>query len=536
MLSHSAAVIPVAELRAILADGDEVALIDVREEGAYSEDGHILLSVPLPLSWIELRAPALIPRLGTRVIVTDADGGSLAGRAAKRLDELGYSDVKRLAGGVAAWREAGYETFTGVHVVSKAFGEFVEHAYGTPHLPATEIQRRSANGEDLVVLDSRPLPEFNAMSIPGAIDCPGAELVYRVNDVVTSPETLVVVNCAGRTRSIIGAQALINAGIPNKVVALENGTMAWLLAGYSLDHGRNDHAPPPSPQGLVQAKQSAARLAARFGVRTIDAQTLARYKREQDRRSLYLLDVRTLEEFEAGHLPGSRWAPGGQLVQGVDAWVATRNSRIVLIDGADAVRATITASWLIQIGWAEMAIHTVDLAMETLRTGPEQSIAIRPVPPVNAIAPTELRSLLAQHTAVVLDLNSSLAYRKEHIPGSWFAIRARFGESIPKLPGSGLIVLAAPDDRLAAYAAEDLEAITDRPVRVLIGGTAAWRSADLTLESGNSRLLDTNDDVWRSPYQTDKSQGEAFQEYLAWEIGLLDQIARDGTIEFRRFA
>jgi rhodanese-related sulfurtransferase len=251
MAGHGIVTVQVAELRAILADGAEVALIDVREEGAYAEDGHVLLSVPLPLSWIELRAPALIPRLGTRIVVTDADGGSLAQSAAKQLRALGYVDVRLLTGGVAAWRDAGHETFTGVHVVSKAFGEFVEHDYGTPHLSATEIHRRIADGEDLVVLDSRPLPEFSVMSIPGAIDCPGAELVYRVNEVVKSPETLIVVNCAGRTRSIIGAQALINAGVANKVVALENGTMGWLLAGYALDHGRNDHAPPPSPQGLA---------------------------------------------------------------------------------------------------------------------------------------------------------------------------------------------------------------------------------------------------------------------------------------------
>jgi rhodanese-related sulfurtransferase len=223
-------------------------------------------------------------------------------------------------------------------------------------------------------------------------------------------------------------------------------------------------------------------------------------------------------------------------VQGVDGWVATRHSRIVLIDRADAVRATITASWLIQIGWAEVAILADALATDGLQTGPEESITLRPVPAVDPIEPRELHSLLAQHTAVVLDLASSLAYRKEHIPGSWFAIRARFADSIPRLPGSGLIVLAAPDDRFAAYAAADLEAITDRPVRVLPGGTAAWRQAGLPLESGDSRMLDTNDDVWRSPYQRDTSQEEAFHEYLSWEIGLLDQIARDGTVEFRHFA
>ena len=69
---------------------------------------------------------------------------------------------------------------------------------------------------------------------------PGAELVLRVRDIAPSPDTTIVVNCAGRTRSIIGAQSLINAGIPNKVVALRNGTMGWHLAGFTCDKGETD--------------------------------------------------------------------------------------------------------------------------------------------------------------------------------------------------------------------------------------------------------------------------------------------------------
>jgi rhodanese-related sulfurtransferase len=158
-----------------------------------------------------------------------------------------------------------------------------------------------------------------------------------------------------------------------------------------------------------------------------------------------------------------------------------------------------------------------------------------PAPPVDPIAPEELSLLIARQDAIVLDLSSSLAYRAGHVPGSWFAIRARFVDSISRLPRLGAIVLTAPDDRLAAYAAEDLRTMTGRQIRVLVGGTAAWRSAGLPVEEGDSRLLDTTDDIWRSPYQRENSQADAFNDYLNWEIGLLDQIARDGTIEFQRF-
>ena len=111
------------------------------------------------------------------------------------------------------------------------------------------------------------------MSIPGGIDAPGAELVYRVQDLADA-DTLVVVNCAGRTRSIIGAQSLINAGVPNKVMALRNGTMGWTLAGLACESGKARRAPGVSSDGLAWAKSAAARVADRFGITRIDRGTL----------------------------------------------------------------------------------------------------------------------------------------------------------------------------------------------------------------------------------------------------------------------
>ena len=225
------------ELRGLLLDAGELAVFDIREIGVHSRDGHILLSVSLPLSQIELLIAALVSRRQTQIVLYDAGDDVLAERAAKRLAELDYSNISILSGGTAAWRDAGYKLFTGVNVIGKAFGEFVEHFYGTPHISVGEVKSRIDAGDNIVVLDSRTLPEFQNFSIPGAIALPGAELVYRFHEVVKDPNSLVVVNCAGRTRSIIGAQALINAGVPNKVASLENGTMAWLIEGLELEFG-----------------------------------------------------------------------------------------------------------------------------------------------------------------------------------------------------------------------------------------------------------------------------------------------------------
>ncbi|GGF58500.1 sulfurtransferase [Azorhizobium oxalatiphilum] len=523
-----------AQLRDAIAGSGEIAILDVRDEGVRSRDGHILQSVPLPLSLIELRIATLVPRQATRLVIYDDATDDQAFRAALKLRKLGYPDVSLLDGGIDTWRVAGFETYTGSNVLSKAFGEFVEHAYNTPHLSAREVKQRLDAGEDIVVLDGRTLQEFENFSIPGAHAVPNAELPYRIHEVVKSPETLVVVNCAGRTRSIIGAQALINAGVPNKVAALENGTMAWLFEGYKLDEGRPARPPEPSAEAREKARGSVAVLTKRFGIRHIDAQTLATFRSERDSRSLYVYDVRTRAEYEAGHLPGALWAEGGQLVQAVDRWVGTRNSRIVLVDDADGVRAAITASWLVQLGWREVYVLALDLAQATLEQGPERPPLAAPVPEVESVSPHELERLLAAGEAVLFDLDTSLAYRAGHVPGARFAIRARLVRQAENLP-AGQIILTSPDATLARFAAEGLTRASKRHVRVLAGGTAAWRAAGLPLETGDTRLHHPTDDVWRSPYQVDSDRHQAFRDYLAWEIGLLDQLARDGSVSFATY-
>ena len=519
------------QLKRRLHDGGEIALLDVREEGVFAK-GHLLLAASAPLSRLEMRVPLLVPRRTTRVVVIDGDEG-LAEMAARRLLAHGYTDVALLEGGTPAWEAAGYQVYSGVNVPSKAFGELVEHAENTPRMEPKEVQRRIAAGEKVVILDSRPLTEYRRMSIPGATDCPGAELVYRIHDVVPSADTLVVVNCAGRTRSIIGAQSLINAGIPNRVVALKNGTMGWHLAGFDLAHGRDNHAPAPSAAGAAKAKAAAARVAKRFGVKTIDVAAVARFAREMDRRTLYLFDVRSPEEYEAGHLHSTVNAPGGQLVQTTDAFAATRNARICLIDD-NGVRATMTASWLLQMGWREVYVVRDALASGPLYKGaaPLEVLGLDRID-VQTASPAAVQKLIAAGDTVVVDVDTSLRYREGHVPGAWLAIRAHLAADLEALPAAGTFVFTSADGVLAMLAARDAATLTDTPVKVLAGGTEAWRRAGLPLETGLTHLANTTDDVWYRPYDRTANQEEAMKDYLKWEVDLLEKIGRDDDVSFR---
>jgi rhodanese-related sulfurtransferase/predicted metal-dependent enzyme (double-stranded beta helix superfamily) len=518
-------------VRAMLADGGEMAFLDVREEGVFSEQGHPFFASSMPLSQLELMVRDRVPRLMTRIVVYDGEDG-LADRAATKLQLIGYRNVSVMEGGARGWERAGFQLFTGVNVPSKAFGEIVEEHCHTPHIAAVELKRRLDAGEKILIVDSRPIGEFRNMSIPGAFDCPGAELVYRVPDRLDSPDALVVVNCAGRTRSIIGAQSLRNAVLPNPVMALENGTMGWELAGLELARGREDALPPPSPEGLSKAQALAAAVAERYGVAGIDDSGLARLTAESDSRTLYLFDVRSPEEYANGHLAGTRSAPGGQLVQATDAYMNTRNARIVLVDD-DGVRAAMTGSWLRQMGCPEVYALTGGLAGRKLVEGvtqaglPELESANLPT-----ISAADLKARLDRGDAVVVDLARSLAYEAGHIQGAWFAVRARLLDSITRVPKAPLLVLTSPDGILARLAAAELEECGYAEIRVLDGGTAAWRDCGFALATGREAMADTPDDCWRRPYDPYAAPG-ARERYLQWETGLVGQLEREGDVGFR---
>ena len=532
MAEMASRVLSPEDVRAMLRDGDEIALLDVREEGVFSEDGHPFFANSVPLSRLELMIRDLVPRRGTRIVVLDGGDDHLTQRAAAKLERMGYGNVAVMAGGSKAWASAGFELFTGVNVPSKAFGELVEHRSGTPHIAAAELKRRLDAGEEILIVDSRPIGEFRNMSIPGAFDCPGAELVYRVPDRLASPDSLVVVNCAGRTRSIIGAQSLRNAGLANPVVALENGTMGWELAGLELARGREDALPPPSPEGLEKARALAGKVAERFGITRIDDATLTRFENEAEQRTLYVFDVRSPEEYETGHLAVARSAPGGQLVQATDAYMATRNARIVLVDD-DGVRAVMTGSWLVQMGWPEICVLDGGLSGRALVAG--RRVPIIPEldkADVATIDAAELRRLLDTGEAALVDLAPSIAYEAGHIPGAWFAVRARLPGSLEKLPPRPVLVLTSPDGVLARLAAAELGESGFPAVYALDGGTEEWREAGLPLATGREAMADTPDDCWRRPYDPYAREG-ARERYLKWEIELVHQIEREGDVGFR---
>ncbi len=525
----------VQQVKTMLQSNEIFAFFDVREEGEFSIKGHPLFATPLPLSRLEPRAFALLPDARTHIVLMDSGdaGDDRAARAAAKLGELGYSNVSVVQDGLKAWADAGYEVFTGVNVPSKAFGEVVEHDNDTPRIDAADLQKLVDARTDMVILDSRPMPEFNNMSIPGGIDCPGAELVYRVKDFAPRPETLVVVNCAGRTRSIIGAQSLINAGLPNKVMALKNGTMGWHLAGLKVARGETRSFGPQGPEAARFAQGAAAEIAKRLNIRKIDMAGLKAL--EAKGGPLYKLDVRDPAEYAQGHIKGFRHAAGGQLVQATDQYVGARNATIVLHDN-DGVRATMTAHWLLQMNWKETyVLDHKPVAGELTKDAEPRFPQGFSLPAPHMLTPKQIDA-----DFLVIDLDTSLRYRDGHIPGAWFAVRANLGKTIPQMlakqPGATRIVLVSPDGEIAALAAAEAEAAAGKvPVSVLKGGMKAWRDEGLAVENGHTRMADPPTDVWYRPYDFKENIEAAMRQYLDWEVDLVPQVKRDGDAQFSVF-
>jgi rhodanese-related sulfurtransferase len=505
------------QLKEMLHDGGEIALLDVREAGQFGE-AHLLFATPLPYSRLELDVGVLVPRKSARIVVCDDGVLGVAQRAAQRLQSLGYTDVSVLAGGTRGWSEAGYTLFKGVNVPSKLFGELVEHEYHTPRITAQDLVRMKEAGDDFVLLDGRPLNEHQKMTIPGSTCCPNAELPYRVSSMVKNPRTRIIVNCAGRTRSILGAQSLINIGVPNPVYALENGTQGWYLSDLKLEHGSTRRYPERVDESTLPAlKAAAAKLMDRHAIGTATAHQVESWLKETS-RTTYLCDVRTPEEFAAGSIPGAVHAPGGQLIQATDQWVGVRNARIVLIDGGENVRAPVVASWLKQLGCDAWVLEG------GIRSGLQAPTASKAaLPALDTISAADLKRALDARTCAVFDLGAGTRFRKAHIPASRWSTRVRLAADAGNWKNP--VVLVAEEAGVARLAATELLEAGVKDVKLLDGGIAAWTKAGYATEATPDSPTDAEciDHLF---FVHDRHAGNkaAMRQYLAWETGLIAQL------------
>lgn len=524
-----------ATVTAWYAGGQEVALLDVREEWAYCR-GHALLASSCPVSSLELMVEDLIPRRDANVVVMDsgdADAIALGRTAVERLENLGFTRVGLLADGVCGWEAAGYRLFSGIHVFSKLFGEHVERIHATPEVEASKLAQALASNEPCILVDTRPRHEFSQSTIPGSINVPAGELLRTLPAFLADRATDVVVHCGGRTRGIIAAQSLIAAGLPQRVAVLKNGTIGWRLGGFETVRGIDSGA-FESPTSVDVVRMYANRLLECGSITRISNAGMTKAMAESDAVTTYFVDVRSSEEYRAGHHPLARNVPAGQLVQEMDRTLGVRHSRVVLLDDVGD-RAAFAGYWIAQAGWRDVCWFSYEDCRSSLASGPWRtfsSAADRGVA-CKYMGASEVAQLIADGRALVIDLSSSVEFERARIPGALFAIRSQLPTGLDAaLPDGVKLILTSEDGRRAGLASSELIGRYGDRVQLLLGGNQAWRSLGMAMDSGPGTFLHPPHDVRRSIYENPTDVLDAMRGYIDWEVALIDNARNEHYLPF----
>ena len=512
------------DLQRRLAEDAPLALIDVRDPPEYNTS-HIVGASLIPRRMLEFELAGAVPHPETPVVLCDEDERRVH-YAAATAERMGYTDVSTLSGGTNRWAFLDLPTEWGVNVPSKDFGERVEVVHHVPEIDADDLHARIERGDPLVILDTRTPEEYRRSCIPGGRSMPGGELALRITDVLADApdDATVVVNCAGRTRSIIGTRVLQRMSLEREVVGLKNGTAGWMLAGHELEFGADrDALPSVTTEGRAAAEQYARRCAAEDGVQLIGVAELDELRARSQRESVYFIDVRTESEHEVGHIPGFRWFPGGQAVQRSDDVAVVHHAPIVFAcDGV--ARAALTASWYRQMGHRhiyalEGGVGAWTSAGRLLERGFQSSeprLLAEARSAVQAVAPG---GVFDRPEAVVLHVGTSQEFAQAHPPGARWAPRGSLEGDVAALvpEESTPIVTVCETGEQSLLAAQTLLERGRPDVTAVAGGMIAYRESGMPIEYGLTGVLAPPNDILTFGPQRGFAD---MQHYLRWETAL----------------
>ena len=537
MSPHDVATIEFAELETWRTAGRPHAFVDVRERGEYAL-GQIPGACPLPRGLLEIRLEHMVPWKHLPVVLY-SNTEHRSRLAAVTCLILGYSDVRVLAGGIEQWEASGGDPVYGVNVLGKTFGEALSVTDQVHQVEADELA--ALIDEGAVVIDARTRSEYDKGHIPGAVHVPGGELVpqaMRAGLDDSSRTQAVVVHCAGRTRSILGAYLLSSAGLAN-VHALRNGTMAWVMSGRELEREGREALPRIAETGVAEAAAKARAFAAEFvdgvgaqGVSVAAARALA------EDVPVYFIDVRLEEEFDRGHLPGAVACPVGQLANAVDEFLPVRDAHLICYSGGQT-RARIGAALLARIGYR--SVSWLDGGFRAWReadgpvvsdtaSGYLDALDFHDVD-TESLTPAEATRAVADG-AVLLDVRRSSEYALCHVPGSTWVPRGDLERRIADAVPSGARLVVVSDRGLRAALAASTLAEFGYPCAVIEGGLTAWLREGLPVEDGlngaDVSLREAKEDaelVARRPRLLERNR-EDMERYLDWEERLGIELSR----------
>ena len=511
-------------VRSWISDKEEVAFIDVREIGQHT-NGHPFFSISIPYSLFEFNIKILVPNKQTRVILIDNNNG-ISDLVYNIAHQMGYSNISIIEGGVEEWVSAGYKLFDGINVPSKSFGELIEKYFHTPSITAKELAQKQKNNENYIVIDGRPFLEYNKMSIPKSICCPNAELFYRVSSYIKDINTEIIINCAGRTRSIIGAQTLIDFGIKNKVKALENGTQGWFLSELSLDHNKNKYLEVlPNDLEIQQLQNKVLKLTNDLNIDLINlkkAQELIIDKK----KSTFIFDVTTSKTISIK--PGTIMnVPGGQLIQATDKYIGVWKATVILVDDGDLIRAGTTSFWLKKMGYEVYILKEGLLKAQTLKFTKEIDHKLIDLDFIN------LEDLVKIKKQILYDIRSSKDFCKMRIKNSIWLNRAHLYRKKTKTDDP--IIIITDNLEKASLIVKDLKQ-KDKGAIIKVYKwnqneiTSYPSLIDVTIETLSEQ---NNIDFNFHTHMRHDGNKEHAKQYLEWEINLVSKMDKQELSFFK---
>ena len=504
-----------------ISDDQELALIDVRETAQHTA-GHPLFSISIPFSEFETNVEKLVPNKKVRLVLFDNNNG-VSEIIYKQAKNLKYINIFILKDGVEGWIKSKFRLFDGINVPSKSFGELIEEKFNTPYITASQLSKKLKENKDIVILDGRPFDEYNKMSIPGSICCPNAEIPYRISELIKSSDTEIIINCAGRTRSIIGTQTLIDFGIKNKVYALENGTQGWFLNNFKLDHGKSKFFDKtPKSEKINELREKMVNLLENK-VKIIDFNQAQKLINDKN-ITTYVFDVRTNSN-QKNKLSKLRNVPGGQLVQATDKYIGVLKSHVIVFDDGDLVRAGMTALWLKKMSYHCYVVNESPKKIKNLNLKLEVNFKTIPL---NLINLENFKNLKDTH---IFDIRNSVDYCKKRIKKSVWTNRF----IIKKMPHHiKSMILVTNDLPKASLIVSDLQEKDPRYVVQVYN----WNDKDVEhcldyIDSTKVELDQTFIDFNFHTHLRHQGNKEHARNYLKWETDLIKKMDEEERVFFR---
>ena len=497
------------------------ALLDVREQGE-AHAGHIPTATFLPRRLVEARIFELLPDRSVHAVIYDSGmhptlgKDSRAALARETLESCGYSNVTILEGGYADWLSSGAQVSKGSNVPCKAFGEAVLEEDEVPSIDPEELHESLRSGTPPAICDVRTYEEYHHHHLPGAISTPGFDLAGHLPD-LQGKSPFVLINCAGRTRSIIATATARKLGC-DAAWGLRNGTMGWQIAGQNVT-SENCVSMTPVHNSTINAR--AEELADKAGVGRVSAGELAGLL--DGNIPPYVFDLRTMSEFRNGHIPGSIALPGGQLIQRTDDYAAIPAHPIVLVDNGCS-QAALAGYWLRRMGFPDVSRLVPDISGwmasgAAIATGRRSGAAFQIADDerVQEIAAADLDPSAIFQGYSILDIRTSREFQSAHIEGAHWAPRGWLEHAARNMQQMRKPLLVARDERQARLGAAQLIAVGIPSVAFVADGMNGWQACGHSAVQG---------DVTGSPYYPDLveppySKGiDEMRAYIEWEVAL----------------